>query len=67
MTNEFETVQTVPTLTLKPFAEENQIVADTKKELVKETEPELDDSILSEEEKRQSQHLRNRLICQILL
>ena len=52
MTNEFETVQTVPTLTLKPFAEENQIVADTKKELVKETEPELDDSILSEEEKK---------------
>lgn len=52
MTNEFETVQTVPTLTLEPFAEENQIVADTKKELVKETEPELDDSILSEEEKK---------------
>ena len=52
MTNEFETVQTVPTLTLEPFAEENQIVADTKTELVKETEPELDDSILSEEEKK---------------
>lgn len=52
MTNEFETVQTVPTFTLEPFAEENQIVADTKKELVKETEPELDDSILSEEEKK---------------
>ena len=52
MTNEFETVQTVPTLTLEPFAEENQIVADTKKELVKETEPKLDDSILSEEEKK---------------
>ena len=52
MTNEFEMVQTVPTLTLEPFAEENQIVADTKKELVKETEPELDDSILSEEEKK---------------
>lgn len=52
MTNEFETVQTVPTLTLEPFAKENQIVADTKKELVKETEPKLDDSILSEEEKK---------------
>lgn len=52
MTNEFETVQKVPTLTLEPFAEENQIVADVKNELVKEEAPALDDSILTEEEKQ---------------
>ena len=50
MSNEFESVQTVPTLTLEPFAETNQVVADTKNELVKEAEPTLDDSILTEEE-----------------
>ena len=52
MSNEFESVQTVPTLTLEPFAETNQVVADTKNELVKEAEPTLDDSILTEEEKQ---------------
>ena len=50
MSNEFESVQTVPTLTLEPFAETNQVVADTKNELVKEAEPTLDDSILTEED-----------------
>lgn len=52
MSNEFESVQTVPTLTLDPFAETNQVMADTKNELVKEAEPALDDSILTEEEKQ---------------
>ena len=52
MSNEFESVQTVPTLTLEPFAETNQVIADTKNELVKEAEPALDDSILTEEEKQ---------------
>ena len=52
MSNEFESVQTVPTLTLEPFAETNQVMADTKNELVKEAEPALDDSILTEEEKQ---------------
>ena len=52
MSNEFESVQTVPTLTLEPFAETNQVMADTKNELVKEAEPTLDDSILTEEEKQ---------------
>lgn len=52
MSNEFESVQTVPTLTLEPFAETNQVIADTKNELVKETESALDDSILTEEEKQ---------------
>lgn len=52
MSNEFESVQTVPTLTLEPFAETNQVIADTKNELVKEAEPALDDSILTEAEKQ---------------
>ena len=52
MSNEFESVQTVPTLTLEPFAETKQVVAEAKNELVKETEPALDDSILTEEEKQ---------------
>lgn len=52
MSNEFESVQTVPTLTLEPFVETNQVMADTKNELVKEAEPALDDSILTEEEKQ---------------
>lgn len=52
MSNEFESVQTVPTLTLEPFAETNQVMADTKNELVKEAEPALDDSILTEAEKQ---------------
>ena len=52
MSNEFESVQTVPTLTLEPFAETDQVMADTKNELVKEAEPALDDSILTEEEKQ---------------
>lgn len=48
MEKEFDTMQTVPTLTLDPFEEEVQapVVAEEKKE-------ELDDSMLSEEEKAQ--------------
>lgn len=48
MTNEFDTLQSAPTLTLDPFAEEKKItlVAEEKKEV-------LDDSMLSEEEKAQ--------------
>ena len=45
MSNEFESFQTVPELTLEPFAEE-QVVEVKKKETV------FDDSILSEEERR---------------
>lgn len=48
MTKEFETMQTAPTLTLDPFAEEKQslVLAPEKQEV-------LDESILSEEEKAQ--------------
>lgn len=44
MKNEFETMQTVPTLTLEPFKEEQPVVAE-KQEAV------MDETILSEEEK----------------
>lgn len=44
MNNEFETMQTVPTLTLEPFKEEQPVV-------VEQQEPVMDESILSEEEK----------------
>ena len=48
MANEFDTIQSAPTLTLNPFAEEKKVpvVTEEKKEV-------LDDSMLSEEEKAQ--------------
>lgn len=46
MTNEFETMQTTPTLTLEPFAEEKKAPV-----IVEEKQEVLDESILSEEEK----------------
>ena len=48
MANEFDTIQSAPTLTLNPFAEEKKVpvVTAEKKEV-------LDDSMLSEEEKAQ--------------
>ena len=48
MTKEFETMQTAPTLTLDPFAEEKQspVITPEKQEI-------LDENILSEEEKAQ--------------
>ena len=48
MTKEFDTMQTAPTLTLDPFAQEVEVpvVVEEKKEI-------LDDSMLSEEEKAQ--------------
>lgn len=49
MTKEFDTMQSAPTLTLEPFAEE-EVEAPVVVEEVKE---ELDDSMLSEEEKAQ--------------
>ena len=48
MTNEFEAMQTAPTLTLEPFAEE---VTEPIQEIV--TQPIVDEQILSEEEKAQ--------------
>lgn len=45
MSNEFESFQAVPELTLEPFAEEKVVE-------VKEQEPVFDDSILSEDERR---------------
>ena len=47
MTKEFETMQAAPTLTLDPFAEEKA----TEVVVVEESKEELDDSMLSEEEK----------------
>lgn len=47
MTKEFETMQAAPTLTLDPFAEEKA----TEVVVVEEPKEELDDSMLSEEEK----------------
>ena len=44
MNNEFETMQTVPTLILEPFKEEKPVV-------VEKQEPVMDETILSEEEK----------------
>ena len=49
MTKEFDTMQSAPTLTLEPFAEE---VAEAPV-VVEEAKEELDDSMLSEEEKAQ--------------
>ena len=48
MTKEFETMQSAPTLTLEPFAEETAepVVVETQEEV-------LDDAVLSEEEKAQ--------------
>ena len=47
MTKDFETMQAAPTLTLDPFAEEKE----TEVVVVEEPTEELDDSMLSEEEK----------------
>lgn len=47
MSDEFKDVSTVPTLTLKPFQEEEK-----KKPVVQPEEPKLDDTILTEEERR---------------
>lgn len=47
MTKDFETMQAAPTLTLDPFAEEKA----TEVVVVEESKEELDDSMLSEEEK----------------
>ena len=49
MTNEFETMQTAPTLTLEPFAEE--VAAPVIEEVQQEI---LDEQILTEEEKAQA-------------
>ena len=49
MTKDFETMQAAPTLTLDPFAEEEA----TEVVVVEEPKEELDDSMLSEEEKAQ--------------
>ena len=46
MTNEFDTMQAVPVLTLDPFAEEKEPIVE-----VVEQDPVFDDSMLSEEEK----------------
>ena len=47
MSDEFKDVSTVPTLTLEPFQEEEK-----KKPVVQPEEPKLDDTILTEEERR---------------
>ena len=47
MSDEFKDVSTVPTLTLEPFQEEEK-----KKPAVQPEEPKLDDTILTEEERR---------------
>ncbi len=47
MTKEFEMMQSAPTLTLEPFAEEKNVVSEAEKQDV------LDEGILSEEEKTQ--------------
>lgn len=48
MSNEFQNMSTAPTLTLDPFQEQEEKKAPT----VQEQEPALDDSILTEEERR---------------
>lgn len=56
MTNEFETMQTAPTLTLNPFAEEME------KPVIEEEKPEaLDEQILTEEEKAQVTAFANQI------
>lgn len=48
MTNEFDTLQKTPVLTLEPFAEEKKVP-----EVVEEKEEVLDETILTAEEKKQ--------------
>ena len=56
MTKEFETMQTAPTLTLDPFAEEQQspVLAPEKQEV-------LDEKVLTEEEKAQVEAFANQI------
>ena len=56
MTNEFDTMQAVPVLTLDPFAEEKKPIVE-----VVEQEPVFDDSILSEEEKAAVEQFANQI------
>ncbi|MBQ8857386.1 MAG: toxic anion resistance protein [Lachnospiraceae bacterium] len=56
MTNEFDTMQSAPTLTLDPFAEEVKAPV-----VVEEKKPEIDDSMLSEEEKAMVQSFSQQI------
>ena len=56
MTNEFDTMQAVPVLTLDPFAEEKEPIVE-----VVEQEPVFDDSMLSEEEKAAVEQFANQI------
>ena len=56
MTKEFDTMQSAPTLTLDPFAEEVM-----EPVVVEETKPEFDDSMLSEEEKAMVESFSNQI------
>lgn len=56
MTNEFDTLQTVPTLTLEPFAEEKKLPKE-----VPQKEEVMDDSILTEEEKAAVEAFANQI------
>lgn len=56
MTNEFDTMQSVPVLTLDPFAEEKEPIVE-----VVEQEPVFDDSMLSEEEKAAVEQFANQI------
>lgn len=56
MTMEFENMQTAPTLTLEPFAEEAETAA-----VAEEAQEVLDDAILSEEEKAQVEAFANQI------
>ena len=56
MTKEFDGMQSAPTLTLDPFAEEVNVPV-----LVEETKPEMDDSMLSEEEKAMVESFSNQI------
>ena len=57
MTKDFETMQAAPTLTLDPFAEEKA----TEVVVVEEPTEELDDSMLSEEEKAMVESFSNQI------
>ena len=57
MTKDFETMQAAPTLTLDPFAEEKA----TEVVVVEEPKKELDDSMLSEEEKAMVESFSNQI------
>ena len=56
MTNEFDTMQAVPVLTLDPFAEEKEPIVE-----VVEQEPVFDDTMLSEEEKAAVEQFANQI------